>query len=288
MIGALLTGIVLWCGWELWRLSRLNAAIIGIKKEIQAGATATRYEIFRLCSPGNPGPSSALSARSLRESEGKHPGGSRRLDAYSDHLSFAARALHGRMEVLVDRGRISDAEQLLSKAAADPRIDASSLHLLLGLTCSIQGRIDEGERIIEACWKRLDQAGEGASEQAILLVCLYMQLLSTQPPADVVRGVLEKSAGPPPTTIASGSPRRFWRLARVHWTRPVDGSTPASVAGRLISMSRARLAWALATSRVADVRLAAGRIPANSGVDAAPRRRIEEAWVGGGTGRHCQ
>ncbi len=105
---------------------------------------------------------------------------------------FAARAIQGRMELLIERGRLADAETLITQAMSDPRIDGSGLRLFLGLVYSLQGRVEEGERVIEACWDRLNEAGEGASELAILLVRLHIQLRRETPPVEAVRSFLDQ------------------------------------------------------------------------------------------------
>ena len=79
------------------------------------------------------------------------------------------------MELLIERGLLADAETMIVRAMSDPRGDGSRLGPFLGLVYSLQGRVEERQRVIEACWDRLNEAGEGASEQAILLVRLHVQ-----------------------------------------------------------------------------------------------------------------
>ena len=46
--------------------------------------------------------------------------------------------------------------------------------------------------MIEACWDRLNETGEGASEKAILLVRLHIQLWRETPPVEEVRSFLDQ------------------------------------------------------------------------------------------------
>ena len=98
------------------------------------------------------------------------------------------------MEILIERGRLADAEKLIIQATADPQVDGSRLRLFLGLVYSLQGRVEEGQQVIETSWDHLNEAGEGASEMAILLVRLHIRLWREKPTVEEVRSFLDRVA----------------------------------------------------------------------------------------------
>ena len=56
--------------------------------------------------------------------------------------------------------------------------------MLLIPTLVQEGRAEEAQRLIESRWRSLDAKGEGASEQAINLARLHMELRWNVPPVD--------------------------------------------------------------------------------------------------------
>ena len=75
--------------------------------------------------------------------------------------SFAPQAILGRMQIEVERGRLAEAERIVSDALEDPRIDGSSLPILLGPIYCQQGRLEETLRLIENRWEALNRTGRG-------------------------------------------------------------------------------------------------------------------------------
>ena len=55
-----------------------------------------------------------------------------------------------------------------------------------------EGRAEEAQRLIESRWRSLDAKGEGASEQAINLARLHMELRWNVPPVESVREYLDQ------------------------------------------------------------------------------------------------
>jgi tetratricopeptide (TPR) repeat protein len=175
----------------------------------------------------------------------------------SPRSEFGARAIRGRMDLLLERGRLADAEKLTVQAIADPTIDGSELRLFLGLIYSLQGRVDEAERVIETSWNRLEQLGDAASETAILLVRLHIDLWREAPPIAEIRASLDQSAhaaqqddramlGRAKLATRAGAYEEAGRLlAACLRQRPDD-----------IAVWRAQLDWALATHRLEEVRKA--------------------------------
>lgn len=56
------------------------------------------------------------------------------------------------------------------------------------------GRFDEAERLVEERWEHLNEMGEGASEPAIDLVRMHIQLTFKPNPVKDVRAYLESAA----------------------------------------------------------------------------------------------
>ena len=176
---------------------------------------------------------------------------------------FAPRAILGSMQIQMERGRFAEAEQIIKDALDDPRIDRSSLPILLGPIYCLQGRLEETLRLIESRWEALNQAGEGASEAAINLVRAHIDLRRGVVPIEVVGSALDQAGRMAPEddriwlgkanlAIRAGS---FDEAAR--WIdaclrrRPEDGP-----------VWRARLDWAVASNRVAEAREALKHLPA--------------------------
>jgi tetratricopeptide (TPR) repeat protein len=178
------------------------------------------------------------------------------------------------MELLIDRGRLAEAETMVLRAMADPRGDRSKLGPLLGLVYSLQGRVEDRQRVIEACWETMNAAGEGASEPAILLLRLHIQT----PPIDEPRAFLDQVArsaqdddrgwlGKAMLAIHDGSYDEAALLLDACLKRRPDD----------VAVWRARLDWALATRRLADVRKALSHLPVDQTTPAQVQRLI--AWL---------
>jgi predicted Zn-dependent protease len=104
---------------------------------------------------------------------------------------FAAQAMVGRVQVALELGRLADAEQMITDALNDPRIDGPGLRLLLGAVFLPQGRLEETLRLIEAGWDVLNHTGQAASESAVKLVRAHIDLRLSPGETEVGRANLE-------------------------------------------------------------------------------------------------
>ena len=140
--------------------------------------------------------------------------------------AFAHQAILARMRLFHDSGRLAAAEQLINDAAEDPRNDRSDLRVLLVPIFSQLGRVDEAERLIEARWEHLNETGEGASERAIELVRMHIELTLKASPVEDVRDYLDQAAALAPDddrvwlgranlAIRTGALRRGQAVARL-------------------------------------------------------------------------
>ena len=161
------------------------------------------------------------------------------------------------MELLIERGRLTEAEKLIIDATAIVRFDGSEVRLFLGLVYSLQGRVDEGKRLIETSWDRLNAAGEGASDRAILLLRLHIQLWRQTPSVEEVRSFLDHVArsAPDDDRVWLGKAKLAIRVGRYDEATKWLEACLQRRSGDL-SICRTRLDWALATHRLADVRQA--------------------------------
>src|SRR5207248_2545651 len=160
-----------WAGWKWWEVRRSRRALAEIEEEIDNGrhGTAARKLIALLAR--QPDSDEALYLLGTCEmARGRTEAADTAWARVPPDSPFAPRAILGRMQLQMERGRLADAEQIIRDALDDPRIDRSSLPILLGPVYSQQGRLEETLRLVEARWEALNQAGEGASEKAINLV----------------------------------------------------------------------------------------------------------------------
>src|SRR5262245_27531311 len=185
---------LLWAGWWTWRVGRDRRAMAAIREDIRAGRNATaarRLEAYLADEPGLDEAVYLLGSCELA------PGRAQAADAAWARVApgsrFAARAILGRMQIQLGRGRPAEAERLVREVLDDPRIDGSGLPILLGPILCQQGRLEEALQIIEARWNRLKETGEGASEPAIELVRLHIELGRHPIPVDDVRSVLDRA-----------------------------------------------------------------------------------------------
>jgi tetratricopeptide (TPR) repeat protein len=264
VVGAALLG-----GWKLWELRRYRRAMVGIRQELRAGRYGHAERDLAGLLAWKPDSDEALYWLGVCEkARGQPQAAFQAWERVPPGSPFGARAIQGRMELLLERGRLADAEALISRAMADPRSDASKLGLFLGLVYS-QGRVEDRQRVIEASWDRLNDAGEGASEPAILLLRLHIQT----PSIEEIRASVEQAARSAPEddrawlgkarlAIRDGSyDEAARRLDACLRRRPDD-----------VPVWRARLDWALATRRSDEVQRALAHLPAEESTPAEAER----------------
>jgi thioredoxin-like negative regulator of GroEL len=270
---------VLGIGWTAWVRRGERAALAEIDEEIEGARFAIAARKLNDFLKRNPRSDEALFLLGMCEKErGQADAAAAAWERVAATSTFASQAFLGRVELLIDRGRFCDAEQLVSDAALDPESDGSGPSILLGPVYCQEGRIEEAERLIEARWAHLDSLGEGASEKAINLVRLHIELRRTIPPVDTVRAVLDQAAR------ANADDDRIW-LGRANLAIRLGSYDEAA---RLIeaclrsrpedpAVWRARLDWALATGRAADVQDDLKHLPAETAAPALVPRLA--AWM---------
>ncbi|MFI5455379.1 MAG: tetratricopeptide repeat protein [Isosphaerales bacterium] len=255
---------LLWGGWKWSEVRRYRRAISEIEEDIEAGRNALAARNLVALLAWNPSSDQAAYLLGVCEkARGRSEAASEAWARVPPDSSFAPRAIQGRMELEIERGRLADAERLIKDAMLDPRGDASGLGLLLGPVYCLQGRSEEAERFIQARWNHLAGTGQGASEAAINLVRLHIEQQRTSTPVEEVRSLLDQAAQSAPKD------ERIW-LAKANSAIRAGSYDEAArwldacLRGRPddVPVWRARLNWAMATGRVEEVREAMEHLPA--------------------------
>jgi enediyne biosynthesis protein E4 len=191
--------------------------------------------------------------------------------------TLAFKALEERVELELEQGRLTEAEQLVLKARATRKFAGPDPTVLLGAIYSEQGRLKESMQVIEALWLRHNELDEAASETAINQLWLYIQLPSKPVPDERIRATLERASGVAPeddriwlwkATLAIRS-KSYEEAAR--WLDRCLARRPEDAA-----VWRARLDWAMATRRVAVARECLKHLPATQ--SSSPEVERLAAW----------
>jgi tetratricopeptide (TPR) repeat protein len=266
IVPALVIGGLFWCGWRWWDVRRYRDAMARIDEAMQAGRyAAAARDLSALLARR---PDSDRTAYLLGVCE-KARGRPREADAAWARIDpdspSSGRAIAGRMDLLLEQGRLGDAEDLIERATEARGSEGSALRMLLIPTLVQEGRGDEAHRLIESRWRHLQAKGEGASEQAINLARLHMELGWNVPPVDSVRAYLDQVGrlAPDDDRIWLGRANLALRAgSHEEAARWIDACLRRRPDDR--SVWRARLDWALKTHRLADARDALKHLPAGS------------------------
>jgi len=177
--------------------------------------------------------------------------------------SFASLAIESRIQLHMDGGRLADVEQVIKDMLEDPRFDGLDLPALFGPFYLLQGRVEEAERLIEARWNHINKSGEGASEQAINLVRVHIELQGETTSPEATRELLDRAGRLAPDDD------RIWLGKANLAVRTGSYDEAARWLGDClrrrrddVSVWRSRLNWAVAVGRVAEAREAMEHLPA--------------------------
>jgi thioredoxin-like negative regulator of GroEL len=252
--------------WKWWEVRHYRRTLTEIEEELandRFGIAARKLDDLLRVRPHS---DQLLYLLGLCEKERGHADAAARVwERIPTSSTFGPRAIVGRTELLVDRGRFADAEQLIQEMLKFPQVDG----IVLGPVYHQQGRVDDAQRLIEARWRSLDEMGEGGSEEAINLVRLYIEIRRTIRPIDAIRAALDQAGmlapdddrvwlGRANLAIRTGSHDEAARLLDQCLRRRPDDT----------AVWRARLSWAMATSRVAEAREALKHLPATESTPA--------------------
>jgi hypothetical protein len=107
--------------------------------------------------------------------------------------TFAFHALEGRVQLELEQGRLTAAEDLIAKSISGPAVADPDPRILLGPIYCSEGRFGDAMRLLETLWHRQNQAGTGASEIAINQLRLYVQLRLAPTSDEVIGATLDRA-----------------------------------------------------------------------------------------------
>jgi predicted Zn-dependent protease len=254
---------VLWGGWKWWEYRRYKKAMADITADVDEARYGTAGRKLTELLAWRPDSAEALYLLGTCEmARGRAEAAAEAWSKVAPDTRFAPMAILGRMQLAMERGRLAEAEDIISEALADPRVDGSSLPILLGPIYCQQGRLDETLRLIETRWDALNRSGEGVTEPAIDLVRAHIDLRLLPVPVDVIRAALDHAGklaedddrvwlGKANLAIREGS---YDEAAR--WLDACQRRRPEDPA-----VWRARLDWAVASNRVREAEEALNHLP---------------------------
>jgi len=281
LVLAVLLGGLGYVGCRLGRAWRYRIALVEIHQQIQAeryGAAARNLAGLLAWEPGSD--EAACLLGNCERARGRIQAADEAWARVPPSSRLAASAMLGRASVLVDQGWFADAERFLTHALEDPRIDGFELRQFLAPLYWNEGRTEEARWLVEANWESLNRADRGGSVQAIKieLVRLHLSLRMGMSSVEVVRDFLEHAArsAPDDDRVWLGKATLAIRQSELdqaeEWLDACLKRHPEDV-----PVWRARLDWAMAAGRVAEVRKAFGHLPAAESTPAQVHRLA--AWL---------
>jgi predicted Zn-dependent protease len=259
VLTSIVIGGLLWCGWRRWDVRQYRDAMARVEDAMRTGRYAVAARDLAALLNRRPVADQAAYLLGLCE---KARGRAQEADAAWARVSpdspFSGQAVAARMDLLIEQGRLAAAEDFIGSAAIQARgTEGSGLRMLLIPTFMQEGRADEAMRLIESRWRNLESRGDGASEQAVNLARLCMELRWNVPPVDAVRGYLDQVGrlAPDDDRIWLGRANLAIRTGAydeaARWIDACLGRRPDDR-----SVWRARLDWAMKTNRLAEARVA--------------------------------
>jgi tetratricopeptide (TPR) repeat protein len=279
LLRSAVAGGLVFGSWWLVEVGRYRAALAECRAELRAGRPVPAARKLAALLEWRPDSDEAAYLLGVCErARGRDAMAAEAWARVPSSSLFAAPAVRGRAEVLVDQGRFADAERLLNDALADPRIAPDDLRRYLAPLYLLEGRFEDARRIVEASWEYLDQTGRGDSGDALELARRHIALSIPTTPSEATRALLGRAARLAPQDD------RVW-LARANlairqgafdeaarWLDACVQRRPDDV-----PVWRARLNWALATGRVTEVRAALAHLPIEDATPAQVHRLA--AWL---------
>jgi tetratricopeptide (TPR) repeat protein len=194
-LALLCAAAVAWAAWSWWRDRAFRSAIAEIELEMANGRYGSAARDLNLLLRREPGSDEAALLLGRCEKErGRSDAAAKALARVGPGSPFSHQAILARMRLAHDQGQFSAAEDLINEAAGDPRNDGPHLRFLLVPIYSQLGRVEEAESLIEAWWQRLVETGEGASERAIDLVRMHIEIAFKPNPVGSVLDYLDNAA----------------------------------------------------------------------------------------------
>lgn len=264
LLRALVVAGLVWGGWKWTEVRHYQKAIARVEDEIERGLVSRAASDLAELIAAYPGADeAAFLLGQCEKARGRPEAAAEAWTKVPLNSTFAFRAIEGLMELKLEQGRLSEAEQLILRTRDDPRYAGPDVSILLGAIYSQEGRLREALLLIEALWQRHDESGQAASETAIKQLWLYIELQSNRVPDETVRAILEQAG-----QVAPNDDRIWlWKADLAIRTRSYDQ------AAKWLDLCqqkrpedpfvwRARLDWAVATGRAATAREVLKHLPA--------------------------
>ena len=264
ILSAILIGGLAWCGWRWREVRHYRHAIAEIDDAMRHGRyTAAARDLSALLA-WSPGWDKAVYLRGLCEKARGQPGlADATWAAIPPDSVYHKRAMAGRTDLLIDRGRLADAEKLVLGVTDDLGLEASALRMILIQIFVMEGRPDDAERLIESRWRSLDAHGEGDADQAVNLARLHMELRWNVPQAGTVREYLDRVGrlAPDDDRVWLGRANLALRTgASDDARRWIDACLERNPDDQAVW--RARLNWSVQTNAADDAMIALEHLPA--------------------------
>ena len=254
--------------------------------ELEAGLHTLAWQDLTRLLDGNPGSDEILFLMgSCEKARGRADLASAAWAKISPRSPYAFRALEARVQLEIEDGRLTAAEQLIVSARANRDPTRSDPGLLLGAVFCLEGRFQEAMQLIETLWQQQEEAGSVASETAVKQLRLYIQLQIAPTPDEMIRATLDRAGR------VSPNDDRIWL-----WKAKLAMRTKAlEDAERWINLClkqrpddplvwQVRLDWAIAANRVDLAQQAVEHLPASGASPAQLERRA--AWIAAQRGDH--
>jgi enediyne biosynthesis protein E4 len=279
ILSAIILGGLAWCGWRWWEVREYRNAMAEIDDAMRHGRyTAAARDLSALLA-WSPGSDRALYLRGLCDkARGQAGQADAAWAAIPPDSVYHKRAVAGRVDLLIERGRLADAENLILGTTDDLGLEASALRMILIPLFVQEGRADDALRLIESRWRSLDAHGEGDVEQAVNLARLHMELRWNVPPANAVREYLDRVGrlAPDDDRIWLGRANLALRSGEFDEARRwIDDCLQRRPDDRAVW--RARLNWSVRTNRLDDATIALTHLPAELATTAEGHRL--SAWM---------
>ncbi len=133
-----------WGGWKWWEYRRYKRAMADITADVEEGRYGTAgRKLTELLAWKTDSAEALYLLGTCEMARGRPEAATAAWTKVAPDSRFAPMAILGRMQLAMERGRLVEAEDIIKQALADPRVDGSSLPILLGPIFCQQGRLDE-------------------------------------------------------------------------------------------------------------------------------------------------
>ena len=272
-------GVLGWGGWAWLRAEQYHHALTEIRIDMAArhfGIAASNLEKLLAWQPDSDEAAYFLGVCELERGHKRAA-----ADAWAKVKAGSAhseRAFVARMQLFYNSGQLSAAEQFIEEACRDPRNERTGVRVLLVPVYRELGRLEDAKRLIEARWEHFNAMGQGATEPAMKMVQLYIEITTKPDSVESVRAYLESASRQTPDDD------RVW-LGRANLALRIGAYDEA--ARRLDACQKrrpddgpvwwARMQWGMAAGQVAAVQESLKHLPV---AEATPAQVHEiAAWL---------